>query len=131
MTVHSEIQSLSPSTLIELFKLDLSLQGGPVLYFHAGTNGMQGQSMTFELASSLDMVAVRLPRRQYIQNCCTWLYRGADCGYSGGPVADAGGNPTTNPTLDACGKQLSDCKLRFGANAVLPFGGFPGCGLTT
>jgi lambda family phage minor tail protein L len=230
MSIQSEIQSLSPSALIELFTLDLSLQSGPILHFHAGTNGMQsdliwqgltytrfpvqaegfkqsttgslprptltasningylaalaraysgfagckltrtrtfarfldavnfsagnpqadpaqhlppeiwfvdrkasedGQSMAFELASSLDMVAVRLPRRQYIQNCCTWLYRSADCGYSGGPVADAGGNATANPALDACGKQLSDCKLRFGATAVLPFGGFPGCGLTT
>ena len=52
-------------------------------------------------------------------------------GYTGGPVADAGGNTTSNPALDVCGKQLTDCKLRFGDDAILPFGGFPGCGLTT
>jgi lambda family phage minor tail protein L len=224
----SEIQSLSPSALIELFTFDLSCQGGPVLYFHAGTNDLQNdliwqgktyvcfpvqvegfkqsttgalprptltasniqgylaalartyndfanckltrirtfarfldainfpignseadptqhlpleiwfidrkasedaQAMIFELASSLDMVAVRLPRRQYIQNCCTWVYRSADCGYAGDAVADAGGRLTNNLALDVCGKQLSDCKLRFGARAVLPFGGFPGCGM--
>lgn len=39
-TIHSEIQSLGPSALVELFALDLSLQGGPLLYFHAGTNGL-------------------------------------------------------------------------------------------
>ena len=230
MSIQTEIQSLSPTALIELFTLDLSLQGGPVLHFHAGTNGQEGdlvwqgqtytrfpvkadgfkqsatgalprptltasningylaalarayggfagckltrtrtfarsldavnvpggnaqadptqhlppeiwfvdrksnedaQTMTFEIASSLDLVAVKLPRRQYIQNACTWVYRSADCGYTGGPVADAGGNPTSDPARDACGKQLSDCKLRFGASAILPFGGFPGCGLTT
>lgn len=226
--IQSEIQSLSPSSLVELFTLDLTLQGGPILYFHAGTNGLSsdlvwasqtytrfpitaegfkqsmtgaqprptltasniqgslaamarsyggfagckltrtrtfarfldavnfpsgnpqadptqhlplevwyidrksnedGQSIQFELASNLDLVSIRLPRRQFIQNCCTWLYRGADCGYTGGPVADAAGNPTADSTVDACGKQLSDCKLRFGAQAILPFGGFPGCGL--
>jgi lambda family phage minor tail protein L len=37
-TVYAEIQSLSPSAMIELFIMDLTLQGGPVLYFHAGTN---------------------------------------------------------------------------------------------
>ena len=230
MTIQSEIQSLAPSALIELFTLDLGLQGGPTLHFHAGTNGQEadiiwqgqtytrfpvkaegfkqsatgalprptltasningylgalarayqgfggckltrtrtfgrfldaanfpggnpqadpsqhlppeiwfvdrkasedGQTISFELASSLDLVAVKLPRRQYIQNACTWVYRGADCGYTGGPVADAGGNTTSNPALDVCGKQLTDCKLRFGDDAILPFGGFPGCGLTT
>lgn len=227
-TIQSEIQSLSPSALVELFTLDVSLQSGPVLHFHAGTNGLSGdvvwngqahtrfpvsaegfkqsmtgaqprptltasniqgalaalarsyngfagckltrtrtfarfldavnfaggnpqadptqhlplevwfidrkshedgQSMQFELASCLDLVSIRLPRRQFIQNCCTWIYRGADCGYTGGPVADAAANPTTSSAVDACGKQLSDCKLRFGPHAVLPFGGFPGCGL--
>ena len=87
--------------------------------------------MQFELASSLDLVSIRLPRRHFIQNCCAWLYRGPDCGYTGAPVADAAGNPTTNAAVDACGKQLTDCQLRFGTSAVLPFGGFPGCGLVT
>ncbi|OYV31559.1 MAG: phage minor tail protein L, partial [Thiomonas sp. 20-64-5] len=38
MSIYAEIQSLSPSALIELFTLDLTLQGGPVLHWHAGTN---------------------------------------------------------------------------------------------
>lgn len=31
---------------------------------------------------------------------------------------------------DDCGKRLQSCKLRFGASASLPFGGFPGANLT-
>jgi lambda family phage minor tail protein L len=30
--------------------------------------------------------------------------------------------------VDVCGKRLSSCEVRFGANADLPFGGFPGVG---
>lgn len=81
----------------------------------------------FELASALDLVGAMLPRRQMIQNCCTWVYRSANCGYVGGPVATEKGIGTSNPSLDKCGKRLSDCKLRYGNN-VLPYGGFPGCG---
>lgn len=230
MTIQAEIQSLSPSALIELFTLDLTTQGGSLMHFHAGTNELggdivwggvtftrfpvqvsgfkqsgigalprpkistsnsrgimgalarqysdfagckltrtrtfarfldaanfaagnaqadptqslpdevwffdrksseNGNLIEFELASSLDMVAVKLPRRQYIQNCCTWVYRGADCGYTGGPVATANDVATANPNLDVCGKYLSSCKLRFGATAILPFGGFPGVGIGT
>ncbi len=29
---------------------------------------------------------------------------------------------------DVCGKRLNSCQLRFGSNAALPFGGFPGAG---
>ncbi len=85
-------------------------------------------SIEFELASALDMQGVTLPRRQVIQNVCSWLYRSSECGYTGGPVAEANGTPTTDAELDACGKRLSDCKLRFGTG-ILPYGGFPGCGL--
>jgi lambda family phage minor tail protein L len=82
----------------------------------------------FELASALDLVGTAIPRRQMIQNCCSWVYRSANCTYAGGPVAMDNGEATGNPALDKCGKRLSDCKLRFGSG-ILPYGGFPGCGL--
>jgi len=230
MTITAEVQSLSPSALVELFTLDMTVQGGPVLYFHAGTNGLNapitwagqvyqpypvsasgfkqsGQGalprpklsvanvngslaafakqfndlayckvirtrtfarfldavnfpngnpsadptqqlppeiwfidrksqqdatvIVFELAAGLDVGTVKLPRRQFIQNNCPWVYRGPDCGYTGGPVADAFDNPTAVPANDVCGKRLTSCKLRFGATAILPFGGFPGAGIGT
>ncbi|MEG5552200.1 phage minor tail protein L [Enterobacter wuhouensis] len=41
-TIKQEIQSLSPSALIELFVLDLSItNSGGQLYFHAGTNDVK------------------------------------------------------------------------------------------
>lgn len=80
----------------------------------------------FELAAPIDVAGVMLPRRQVVANVCAWRYRSAECGYAGGPVADRDDNPTNNPALDACGKRLASCKLRFGQTGVLPYGGFPG-----
>lgn len=84
----------------------------------------------FELAAAFDVQGVKIPRRQVIQNVCTWkVYRGADCGYSGPPVADKNDNPTTDPSKDQCSFKLNGCRLRYGATAELPFGGFPSAGL--
>ncbi len=83
----------------------------------------------WELASAGDLTNVLLPRRQCIQNTCTWKYRSAECGYTGGAVADINDQPTTVLALDACGKRLSSCALRFPLPAEKPFGGFPAVGL--
>lgn len=80
----------------------------------------------FELASAFDLPGVTLPRRQFVANTCAWRYRGAECGYAGAASYDMNDAPAA---IDACGKRLSSCKLRFGAYAVLPFGGFPGSGM--
>jgi lambda family phage minor tail protein L len=82
----------------------------------------------WELASDLDLSGVLLPRRQCIQNTCTWRYRSSECGYSGDAVADINDQPVTLLADDVCGKRLSSCQLRFG-NSTLPFGGFPSVGL--
>lgn len=91
------------------------------------------EEVAFELASALDFNGVRLPRRQIIANFCQWVatggYRGPYCGYAGGAVAKADGTPTAILGEDRCGGKLSDCKLRFGANGKLPYGGFPAAGL--
>jgi len=68
----------------------------------------------FELAAAFDLAGVRAPKRQVIASICTWVYRSAECGYSGG--------------LPSCTKSLADCRAHFGANSELPFGGFPGAG---
>jgi lambda family phage minor tail protein L len=41
----------------------------------------------FELAAAFDVAGVLLPRRHCIQNTCTWAYRSAECGFTGGAVA--------------------------------------------
>lgn len=45
-------------------------------------------TVEFELAASVDLVGVQIPRRQVIQNVCVWKYRGEGCGYAGPPVLD-------------------------------------------
>lgn len=92
----------------------------------AAENGIY---VEFELSAAFDVQGVKLPRRQCIQNVCTWMYRSAECGYAGGPVADKTDAPTSNPALDQCGKRLASCKLRFGQFEPLPIGSFPGVGL--
>jgi lambda family phage minor tail protein L len=84
----------------------------------------------YELAASFDLGEVKLPRRQIIQNVCGSRYRSPECGYTGGAVANQKDEATAVLSEDQCGKRLSSCKLRFGANAVLPYGGFPGAGLS-
>lgn len=68
-------------------------------------------SVTFELASSLDLEGVRLPLRVITANICSFIYKSPQCGYVG--------------NLPTCGKSLSDCKAHFGQYGVLNFGGFP------
>ena len=82
----------------------------------------------FELASAFDLAGFRLPKRQLIANVCPWQYRGVECGYTGSSYFNAADQPVTSSAFDVCGKRLNSCKLRFGQNAELPYGGFPGVG---
>lgn len=83
----------------------------------------------FELSSALNFDGVQLPRRLVLSSSCAWRYRSSECSYTGPPVADQYDNPTSDPALDVCGKRLQSCKLRFGDNEPLPFGGFPSAGI--
>ena len=83
----------------------------------------------FELTSSFDLQGVMLPKRQIIQNVCSWTYRSAECGYTGTNYFDKLDNIVASPALDVCGKRLSSCKCRFGSTKELSFGGFPSAGL--
>lgn len=83
----------------------------------------------FELAAAFDVAGVQLPRRQIIQNVCTWRYKGGECGYTGTVYFDANDASVASAGLDVCGKRLSSCKARFGDNNPLPFGSFPAAGL--
>lgn len=68
----------------------------------------------FELAAAFDLAGVRAPKRQCISNVCQWVYKSAECGYTGG--------------LATCDKTLAACKEHFGAYSELNFGSFPGIG---
>ena len=101
----------------------------PEVWFVDRKSNETKMMVEFELAASWDVQGVLLPRRQAIANTCGWRYRGPDCGYAGGAVADGNDNATSSMLLDSCGKRLGSCKLRFGVYAVLPFGAFPSVGL--
>ena len=101
-------------------------------------------SVTFELASKFDLAGQKIPRRQIVSNLCQWKYRGdgGECPYDPdiwpGKTIDgvnyrrfnAKNEPVTTDAEDVCGKLVSSCKCRFGDNNELPFGSFPGAGLT-
>lgn len=87
------------------------------------------QVVKFELSSAMDFNGVKLPRRQIISNQCPWGYRSAECGYTGGAVADINDTPTGVLANDVCGKRIKSCKMRFGDRGVLNHGGFPASGL--
>lgn len=95
-------------------------------------SGENLSSVTFELSSPADFTGVQLPRRQ-IYSLCHWAmnnaYRGPDCGYTGTKYFTIKGEPTDNPVEDVCGGLCLDCKLRFGEDQPLPFGGFIGSSL--
>lgn len=101
-------------------------------------------SVEFELSSILDQQGRMLPGRTISANYCPWRYRiynGGNtgnnlldfdyelsdnkCPYTGGNYFDIEDNPTTKDK-DRCGKRVSSCKARFGKDAELPYGGFPG-----
>jgi lambda family phage minor tail protein L len=77
--------------------------------------------MEIELAVPFDVAGAKIPWRQVMSSTCQWVYRGPDCGYAGGAVS----NDPIYPGQDLCGKTLASCKLRFGANGVLPTSAFP------
>ena len=86
--------------------------------------------VVFELASKFDLAGQKIPRRQVIANVCQWKYRSDECSYTGSDYYDVNGNEVSTLAEDVCGKRVASCKLRFGDTAELPFGSFPGAGLT-
>ena len=74
----------------------------------------QSGTIEWELRASMDLEGYLVPRRVMQAQMCGW--RSTDtaiCTYA-----------------NNCGKKISDCKAKWGT-AKLPFGGFPGLGLTS
>ncbi|MFP2467657.1 phage minor tail protein L [Pseudescherichia vulneris] len=87
----------------------------------------------FMLSSPMDLQGLMIPTRQ-LHSLCTWCirnkYRSGDgCDYAGTRYFDKNNNPVGDPSLDECSGTLTACKLRFGENEELSFGGFPGTSL--
>jgi lambda family phage minor tail protein L len=125
--------------------LDGEPNADPTLYFEPDVFFINRKSahtkeiIEFELRAPFDAQGIKLPRRQIIRDTCGWSYRAWNagtssfvqgaCPYTGTSYFDDDGNSVTDPSLDVCGKRLTDCMARFGASATLPTAAFPGAGL--
>lgn len=81
----------------------------------------------FDLTSPYDMDGLMIPPRTS-QSVCYWAQRGwyrsgKGCSYNGSNYFDKDNNPVSDPSLDVCAGTVTACKLRFGSDAPLDFGG--------
>ncbi|WP_431854313.1 phage minor tail protein L [Azospirillum sp.] len=91
----------------------------------------------WELSAAMDQEGRMLPGRQILRDACTHRYRRFDasagtfdytkatCPFTGSGGFKPDGTPSA-AAADACGKRISDCRLRFGTAAPLPTRAFPG-----
>lgn len=95
-------------------------------------------TISWQLSALLDKQGRSLPQRQILRDTCLHTYRKwnpttgqfdyskATCPYVGDRFYQIDGHQTGNPAHDVCGKQVYDCKVRFGATGLLPTRAFPG-----
>lgn len=68
----------------------------------------------FELAAVFDLAGITAPRRICIANLCNWVYRSAECGYTGDIYYNDSDNLVSSAAQDVCSKRLAGCEARFG-----------------
>jgi len=62
-------------------------------------------TITWSLASKIDLEGLQLPKRVITQNYCLWEYRGAECGYNGPAVANEFDRPITSVSASSAAGQ--------------------------
>ena len=97
------------------------------IYFVDRKSAENRDVVEFELASAFDMAGIRAPKRQCITRC-QWVYRSVECSYTVTNYFNVSDVAVGNASQGVCGKRVDSCKARFGQNAELPFGGYPGIG---
>ena len=91
------------------------------IYYIEQMTSQSAESATFTLVIPTEFDNIMLPARMMMSNTCSWVYRSAECGYTGGAVADEKDQPTTDIKKDKCSKCRTGCKLR---NNIRNFGAF-------
>lgn len=97
------------------------------VYYVERPNFVDQNVARFDLTSPYDMDGVMIPPR-ITQSVCFfaqrgWYRSGNGCGYNGAGKFDKDNKPTDDPSKDVCAGTVTACKLRFGANNELDFGG--------
>ncbi|KAA5961000.1 MULTISPECIES: phage minor tail protein L [Pantoea] len=103
------------------------------VFYIDSKSGETNASVEFTLSSPVDLQGLQLPNRQ-LHSVCTWCIRGwyrtgNGCGWNGSTYYDRFNNPVDDPSKDVCSGLVSACKVRFGDNNPLDFGGFSGTSL--
>jgi lambda family phage minor tail protein L len=86
--------------------------GLPDVYIIDRPTNHTRRSITFDLKSIFDLNNLKTPRRVIYQQSCSWIYKSAQCGYTG--------------SLPACARTIKACVEHFGEGQPLNFGGFTG-----
>lgn len=76
--------------------------------FYVDSYSVNESSAVFDLTGRMDVLTVSVPVRRYARNFCSWAFKSAECGYTGGGSA-------CNKTQQRC-KELGNYRR---------FGGFP------
>lgn len=98
-----------------------------LVYFIERPNFVDNSIARFELTSPYDMDGIMIPAR-ITQSVCYWAQRGwyrsgRGCGYNGNRYFDKDNNQVSDPSQDVCAGTATACKLRFGEDQELDFGG--------
>lgn len=73
-------------------------------------------TITWQLASKVDLEGLQLPKRIITQNYCLWKYRGTECGYSGPAIANEYDQPiTVSGATSAAGQAYLNAYTAFDA----------------
>lgn len=102
-------------------------QNPPDIYVLEQLQERTYQAVKIVQSTPFDLEGDTIPNRIALRSCGS-LYRSEQCSYVGSDMFTIASQRTLDPTKDICAKTLQACKLRFGASAVLPYGGFPGLG---
>jgi lambda family phage minor tail protein L len=110
---------------------------GPDVYVIDRKSADTPEVIEWELSALVDQQGVYIGRT-VVRDTCLWRYREFDtmtgqfdyskavCPYTGSAYFDRENKPVSDPSLDVPARNLRCCRVRFGEDAVLPFGGFPG-----
>ncbi|EPY99503.1 TPA: phage minor tail protein L [Mannheimia haemolytica] len=79
------------------------------------------ETATFTLALPIETDNAKIPSRIIMADTCTWIYRSAECGYTGKQYFDEKDKATSDPKADKCSHCLNGCELRGNQRN---FGGF-------